>query len=95
MDADDVGAFQNGGGDRRHRSVQTFRRGRRRAGFAGEYAADERLSRCANQDRILGKSSDQLIEARDQLEVLFLTLTKPDTRIDHDRLARTPRRSAM
>ena len=53
-----------------------------------EYAADERLSRCANQNRILGKSSNQLIEVRDQLEVLFLTLTKPDTRIDHDRLAR-------
>ena len=61
MDADDVRPFQDRGGDGCQGRVQTFIRGRGGAIFVGEDAAEERLSRSANQKREVGKGGDELI----------------------------------
>src|SRR5215216_3571547 len=87
MHTHDVGAVEDGGGDRRHGAVEAIFGGSGRAILVCEDAADEGFARGADQERIVWKCGDELIELRDELEVLFLTLSKTDSRIDHDCLA--------
>src|SRR5688572_882195 len=82
MNADDVGAFENCGGDDRHGTVQTVESRSRRAGVVGQYVSNKRLARWANEKRQVRKHGYQLIEARDQLEVLLLRFAEADAGID-------------
>ena len=54
------------------------------AGVVRENAADERFARGADQEWVVREGSDELIEFSDQFEVLLLTLSETDSRIDHD-----------
>ncbi len=76
MHSHDVRALEHRDGRRRHRSVQAIFDWSGIVVAAGEDAADERLSRRANQQGEVGEGGDDLSDLRDQLD-LFLTLPKP------------------
>src|SRR6185369_10252553 len=87
VDANDASAVEDGGGDGGHGAVETIFGGGGCAVLVREDAADEGFSRRADQEWIVRKGVDELIQLRDQLEVLFLALAETDSGIDYDRIA--------
>src|SRR5512132_1466231 len=68
----EVGAFESGGGHGGEAGVEAFFERSRVAFLVGQEAAEERLSRSADQNREVGEGGDELIELGNQCEVLFL-----------------------
>src|SRR6516165_10944683 len=81
MDADDVRAVENAGGDRRGRAPDSLAR---RSGLAtaGERSAEKALARSSDKERIaqVGEGG----EPREQFVVLGVRWPETDTRIEHD-----------
>ena len=84
MHSNDVGAFQHRGCDRGERTVEAGFGGSGRTTFVGEEAADEGFAGGADQEGVVGEGGDKLIEICDEFDVLFLTLSEPDSRIGRD-----------
>ena len=86
VDTDDVGALEDGGGDGGHGAVQSFLGGAGVPDSSARMRPMKDLREVPISSGIVGEGGDQLIELRDQFEVLFLTLAETNAGIDHDRL---------
>src|SRR5215213_7929531 len=76
MHANDVRAAQHSSRHGSHRAMKTFVNRR-----AAKHASEERFSGCADEKRETLEGARQLIELRNQLQILFQAFTKSYARI--------------